>query len=82
VRFRRLFDLAENKNISVAEMFSLGVEQGGEGWRWRRRLWVWEEESLEELRALLLDVSLLHNVSDRWVWLHDPLGGLCCSRSL
>ena len=46
VRFRRLFDLAENKTISVAEMFSLGVEQGGEGWRWRHRLWAWEEESL------------------------------------
>jgi len=70
-----LFDLAENKTISVAEMFSLGVEQGGEGWSWRRRLWVWEDELLEELRALLLDVSLLYNVSDRWVCLPDPMGG-------
>ncbi|XP_024630112.2 uncharacterized protein [Medicago truncatula] len=56
-------------------MFSLGLEQGGEGWRWRRRLWAGEENLLEELRALLLDVSLLPNVSDRWLWLPDPSGG-------
>jgi len=74
-RFRRLFDLAENKTISVANMFSLGLEQGGNGWSWRRRLWAWEENLLEEFRALLLDVSLLPNVSDKWAWLPDPVGG-------
>ncbi|MCI03757.1 cysteine-rich receptor-like protein kinase, partial [Trifolium medium] len=41
-RFRRLFDLAENKSSSVAEMASLGWETGGEAWQ--RQLWVWEEE--------------------------------------
>jgi len=55
-------------------MVSLGLEQGGEEWSWRCRLWVWEENLLEEFRALLLDVSLLSNVSDRWVWLPDPVG--------
>jgi len=30
---------------------------------------------LSECRALLLDVSLFHNVSDRWLWLPDPSGG-------
>jgi len=29
VRFPRLFDLAENKTITVAALFSLGLEQGG-----------------------------------------------------
>jgi hypothetical protein len=33
VWFRRLFDLAENKTIIVANLFSLDLEQGGEGWR-------------------------------------------------
>jgi len=33
VRFRRLFDLAENKTITVANLFSLGMEPGGDGWR-------------------------------------------------
>ncbi|AES69544.1 hypothetical protein MTR_3g031290 [Medicago truncatula] len=74
-RFPRLFDLAENKSITVAGLFSLGVEQGGEAWRWGRRLWAWEEEELEECRALLTDVSLQVSVSDRWVWLPDPVEG-------
>lgn len=47
----------------------------GDGWRWRRRLWVWEENLLEECRALLFDVSLFPNVSDVWVWILDPVGG-------
>ena len=38
-RFGRLFDLATNKLISVADMFDLGWEERGEAWRWRRRLW-------------------------------------------
>ena len=29
VRFQRLFELAENKSITVANLFTLGVEQGG-----------------------------------------------------
>ena len=37
--FSRLFDLAENKSISVATLFSLGWEEGGKAWQWRRRLW-------------------------------------------
>ena len=63
-RFSRLFELAENKMETVASMFSLGLGQGGDGWRWRRRLWVWEENLLEECRAFMLDVSLFPNVSD------------------
>jgi hypothetical protein len=74
-RFPRLYELAENKMEIVASMFSLGLGQGGDGWRWRRRLWVWEENLLEECRAFLLDVSLFPNVSDVWVWLPDPVGG-------
>lgn len=49
-RFGRLFDLATNKLISVANMFVLGWEEGGGVWSWRRRLWSWEEELLEECR--------------------------------
>jgi hypothetical protein len=33
VRFPCLFDLYENKFITVANLFSLGVEQGGEAWK-------------------------------------------------
>jgi len=75
VRFRRLFELCENKFGTVADMFSLGIEEGGEAWQWRRRLWAWEEEMLEECRAFLLDVSLHADVSDRWLWTPDPVEG-------
>jgi len=75
VRFHRLFDLVENKTITVANLFSLDLVQGGEEWSWRRRLWAWEEDMLEECRALLFDVSLVPNVSDKWVWLPDTTEG-------
>ncbi|MCI16836.1 putative non-LTR retroelement reverse transcriptase related protein, partial [Trifolium medium] len=45
-RFGRLFDLAENKSASVAEMFSLGWGAEGEAWVWRPQLRAWEEEML------------------------------------
>jgi hypothetical protein len=51
-RFPCLFDLAENKTITVASLFSMGMDQGGEGWR--RRLWAWEEALLEECRRYCL----------------------------
>jgi len=42
VQFGRLYDLALNKSISVADMFMLGCEEGEEAWQWCRRLWTWE----------------------------------------
>jgi hypothetical protein len=62
--FRRLFDLAENKLISVSEMCSLGWGVEGNGWRWRRGLRAWEEELLRECVARLSNVSLQVNEKD------------------
>lgn len=56
--FRRLYDLVVDKSITVMNMFLSGWEDGGEAWSWSRRLWVWEEELLDECRALLLTVYL------------------------
>ena len=53
----------------------LGWEVGGEAWKWRRGLWVWEEELLKECRLLLLDVSLQTILADVWQWLPDPSRG-------
>jgi len=44
-------------------------------WQWRRRLWAWEEELVEECRELLLTVTLQNSSSDRWLWLPDHNGG-------
>ena len=38
-------------------------------------MWAWEEELLEECRALLFDIYLLPNVSDIWEWTPDPTEG-------
>jgi len=38
-RFCQLFDLTENKSLSVANLFSVDSEQWRVLWRWRRRLW-------------------------------------------
>jgi hypothetical protein len=65
-RFRRLFDLAENKSCTVAEMFSAGWEVGGEAWVWRRQLWVWEEEMLGECQSLLFPFTMQAQTLDRW----------------
>ncbi|GAU29001.1 hypothetical protein TSUD_165190 [Trifolium subterraneum] len=70
-RFGRLFDLVVNKSCSVAEMFSVGWEEGGETWVWRRQLWAWEEDMLRECQTLLLNFSFQVQSSDYWKWQPD-----------
>lgn len=52
-RFRRLFESSEDLNVSVATMRMEGWEVDGVGWRWRRRLFAWEEEQLVDCARLL-----------------------------
>jgi hypothetical protein len=66
--FSRLYDLAENKLISVHDMFLAGWGLGGEAWKWRRRLFAWEEELVLECIALLSNIVLQDDTCDRWVW--------------
>ena len=75
MRFARLFDLATNKLSTIADMCTLGWEEEGEAWSWRRRLWAWEEDMLGECGALLNNVVVQSNVSDRWQWDSDPYEG-------
>lgn len=56
--FSRLFELTTNKPSTVAEMFALSWEEGGPPWRWRRRLWVWEQEMVVECTHLLNDFDM------------------------
>lgn len=41
----------------------------GETWKWRRRLFVWEEELVGECCALLNSFVLQADVDDRLLWL-------------
>jgi len=75
VQFPHLFDLAENKEVTVREMEARGWAVDGGGWEWRRCLWAWEEESVSECATLLSDVILQDSVLDRWRWIYDPIIG-------
>jgi len=44
VRFMRLYDLSIFKGKLVYDMCQLGWGKEGEAWRWRRRLFAWEEK--------------------------------------
>lgn len=57
-RFRRLYDLSVNKSCTVYDIFVFGWEEGGESWKWWRRLWDWEEEMVRECRRLLSNAFL------------------------
>jgi len=74
-RLNRLYDLTRHKSITVKDMSLRGWGEGGEAWQWRRRLWVWEEDLLEECRLLLLNVSLQPLSYDVWQLLPDPSRG-------
>ncbi|GAU20544.1 hypothetical protein TSUD_131020 [Trifolium subterraneum] len=65
--FSRLYDLVVDKNILVADMFEDGWGVGGEAWKWRRRLFAWEEDLVAGCIARLANVSLQVGVPDSWV---------------
>jgi len=75
VRFSRLFKLGENPLCSMAEMQLLGWEEGGETWKWRRRLFVWEDDLLRNCCFLLHNIVLQDGVLEHWKWLLDPIKG-------
>ncbi|GAU25751.1 hypothetical protein TSUD_216830 [Trifolium subterraneum] len=56
-RFRRLFDLAVNRSCTVVEMFSLGWDNGGEVWEWRRQLRAWRRKCWGSARLYFLTYS-------------------------
>jgi len=49
-------------------MFQLGWEVNGDAWKWRQRLFAWEEEQVGELCLLLTNVTLQVDKEDRWLW--------------
>lgn len=80
VRFRCLYELSVNKHSTVEDMFALGWGEDGETWKWRRRLWDWEEELLGECRLLLANIVLQVTVPDCWRWRLDN-SSCYCARS-
>jgi hypothetical protein len=71
-RFPRLFSVSTQKEASVATLWS---SLNDERWTltWRRRLFVWENNLLEEFMLLLNPVSMSLQ-EDQWVWRPDDGG--------
>ncbi|KAK2365229.1 hypothetical protein QL285_090004 [Trifolium repens] len=78
IKFSRLFELSVDKNISVADMYRRGWGVREAGWRWRRRVFLWEELDMECCAALDF-IFLQDAIPDRWRWLPDPNTGYSVS---
>jgi hypothetical protein len=66
--FQRLYDISLDKEACVAEMI---VEEEGVkkiNWRWRRRLFQWEEEMVEICSGLVLEIKRTESDGDCWRW--------------
>ncbi|GKV12444.1 hypothetical protein SLEP1_g23583 [Rubroshorea leprosula] len=67
-RFPRLFSLATNKSDSIAEVKGDSERVGEWQWSWRRNLFVWEHNLLQELTGILSQVHLKQGQEDHWTW--------------
>ncbi|KAL8482942.1 hypothetical protein ACS0TY_025841 [Phlomoides rotata] len=69
--FPRLFLIDINKLCSVADRLSMEEN----GWKylakWRRNLFVWEEEQAADLEREVCNVRLKNNLVDDWSWDRD-----------
>ncbi|MCI22479.1 pantothenate synthetase, partial [Trifolium medium] len=73
VKFPRLFSLSLQKEAKVRELVSVEGERYNWNFIWRRRLFLWEEESVSQLVTSLANVRL-SNVEDKWRWVVDAEG--------
>jgi hypothetical protein len=78
-RFPRLFSISSHKEGTVGEYWEEKEMWHQGGWGWRRRLFVWEENLLNELIESFLTLSLSDEV-DAWKWrLEDDGNFSVCS---
>jgi hypothetical protein len=68
VSYRRLFELAENKLVTVADAKVMGWGESWEARRWCRSPYAWENELLRECVDRLANVILHMEMADPWVW--------------
>ncbi|PNY08829.1 cysteine-rich receptor-like protein kinase [Trifolium pratense] len=70
-QFGRLYDLCLDKKVTVVDMRRLGWELGGNEWRWRRRLFAWEEQLWGDCCTIVANVVLQFDSPDVWEWIPD-----------
>jgi hypothetical protein len=52
--------------VTLADMHRRGWEVGGNGWRWRRRLFAWEEQLWDDCCTFVAYVVMQVTSSDKW----------------
>jgi hypothetical protein len=70
-KYNRLFSISTQQEAMVEDMWEVNEDGGRWAFRWRRRLFVWEENLLTNLMGEL-DGFIWNNVGDKWRW---KLGG-------
>ncbi|KAK2418827.1 hypothetical protein QL285_040988 [Trifolium repens] len=70
-KFSRLFSLSEQKEMRISELFTALFDRSS--LIWRRRLFLWEEELVDQLVLMLREVRLTME-SDKWVWNLEDAG--------
>jgi len=63
-----LYELSDNKLVTVTKMNSLGWGVGCEAWIWGRRLFAWEEDQVKECSEMLHSILLQDCMTNKWVW--------------
>lgn len=73
-RFARLYSLSLDKEVLVADL--VGWREGLREWkwRWRRVLFQWEINQLDELTSVVTQSGFKGEGRDSWVWKLDKVG--------
>ena len=53
------------REVTIVEMYTLGLGDGEDGSKWQRRLLAWKEEQIGEC-SMLTDIFLEDGVKDKW----------------
>ncbi|GLT51274.1 hypothetical protein SLA2020_246950 [Shorea laevis] len=73
-KYPRLYSLATNKRVKVAELGEWSEGVWSWKWDWRRDLFVWETDLVQELKNDLNMVIFNHDGEDKWTWRWESNG--------
>ncbi|GLT47960.1 hypothetical protein SLA2020_216110 [Shorea laevis] len=73
-KYSRLFWLSTGQNNNISQM---GCWKNGNwtwAFRWRRKLFTWEENQLLDLKTTIEAINLQQGKIDQWTWIYDKKG--------
>jgi hypothetical protein len=70
-RFPRLFSISNQKDAVVAAVYNPLADNSRWSLVWRRRLFEWEKELVNELLGVINQTGALIDAEDRWGWMYE-----------